>query len=240
MQQPRSISENDVYTFISVAPPHILKRMQEKIAEKLNENSESDFRRGVMMAHLHNTAPPPPPTPVGNQTSTATHEEAGQSAYVSIRDKLMQMSRNIDQEGVVGGPAGLSGISDGSTFLSVPSGSFTAPPGVANDLMAQFNAMPKHETSEDWKDIPAEFLYINTDNYGDGLVKISDPELVKRLESKMQECKANNLYFPYGMKGDGTLKIKKFRRTQGERCRATLSFSRWERDGKGGFSCYAK
>lgn len=155
------------------------------------------------------------------------------------------MNHNIDQEGIVGGNSGVEGTGNISRssiplFSGGSSVQQNTPSGVFDGLMSQLDAMPKHETSEDWKDIPAEFLYMNIDNYGDGLVKISDPELVRRLESKMQECKANNLYFPYGIKGDGTLKIKKFRRTPGERCRATLSFSRWERDGKGGFSCYAK
>lgn len=214
----RSISERDVHTFISVAPQHVLRKMQEKIIERLNESNETDYMRGVMRAHMNNTALPQPPTPMSPTPAGVTPAE--DAPFMSLRDKLMQMGKNIQEE-------------------STPS---AAPPR-HDDLMAQFNAMPKAQAQDenDLKDIPAEFIFLNTDNYGDGLVNIEDPELVKRLEGKMQECKANGWYFPFGMKGPSSLKIKKFRRNNpGERCRATLTFSRWERDGKVGYSCYAK
>lgn len=208
----RSISERDVYTFISVAPQHVLRKMQEKIIEKLNESNETDYMRGVMRAHMNNTALPQPPTPMNSTPAGVTPAE--DAPFMSLRDKLMQMGKNIQEKD-----------SSGSNH---------------DDLMAQFNAMPKAQDENDLKDIPAEFTFLNTDNYGDGLVNIEDPELVKRLERKMQECRANNWYFPFAMKGPSSLKIKKFRRNPGERCRATLTFSRWDRDGKAGYSCYAK
>lgn len=209
----KSINERDVHTFISVAPQHVLRKMQEKIVERLNETSETDYMRGVMRAHMNNTAPPQPPVPMSATPAGVTPAE--DAPFSSLRDRLMQMGKNIQEEGTV------------STSH--------------DNLMAQFNAMPKVQDENDWKDIPAEFTFLSTDNYGDGLVNIEDPELVKRLEGKMQECRANGWYFPFAMKGPTSLKIKKFRRNNpGERCRATLSFSRWERDGKVGYSCYAK
>ena len=228
--QSRSISERDVYTFISVAPPHVLRKMQDKIIEKLNENSDTEYMRGVMRAHMNNAVPPQPPTPISAPPPGVSPAE--DAPFSNLRDRLMQMSRNIQDEGTVAPP------SSAYSSPGIPVGDYAKP---NDNLMNQFNAMPKASDDNDLKDIPAEFTFISTDNYGDGLVNIEDPELVRRLESKMQECKANNWYFPFAMKGPTSLKIKKFRRNNpGERCRGTLTFSRWERDGKIGYSCWAK
>ena len=212
----KTICERDVLIFINAAPLGILKRLKDELDRRVEKLEEDDHKRGVMRAFMFNGAPPPSkPEPTINLNSNNSDEgeddgatSVESEAANSIRDRLMQMTKNISMDNT-------------------------------DKLREQLKA--GSSSNEDIRDLPAEFVYIESDTYGDGLVAPKNADLVEFIKNKHEECQRNGWYFPYGFgKEKNLLKIKKFKRNEkGMLCRASLNFSKWSQNGRTGFSCYA-
>ncbi len=85
-----------------------------------------------------------------------------------------------------------------------------------------------------------DLVFMYTDKYGDAHVRITDDDFRVKVEMTNNSCKAEGIYFPYGFgKGHDLLKIKKFDKAEaGQNIRLHLKFSKWNSNGKSGFSCY--
>jgi hypothetical protein len=81
--------------------------------------------------------------------------------------------------------------------------------------------------------------YITADKYGDGYIELSDKSYDTLINATHKSCVQQNLYFPYGFgSGKNQLKIKKLNLgTTRKEITISLKFSRWEMNGKTGFSC---
>jgi hypothetical protein len=89
-----------------------------------------------------------------------------------------------------------------------------------------------------------ELGYISSDKYGDGLFAIRDADYLKLVRDVHAEYSASKpvIYFPFGFgKEKDLLKVKKANFGQlPKQMVLTLKFTRWERDGKIGYSCYCQ
>lgn len=99
---------------------------------------------------------------------------------------------------------------------------------------------------EERRNIPeqtVEVTYMCSDKYKDGLFAIRNPDYLRILKETHTEFTANKppIYFPFGFgKEKDLLKVKKADfGVVSKQMVLTLKFSRWERDGKIGYSCYA-
>ena len=113
---------------------------------------------------------------------------------------------------------------------------------VEADLRGQLARQQKIDDMglEDLPNVKLIFKY--ADQYKDGCCEVVDPEIRKRLEVQLAKCKSEGLGFPFGFgRNNDLLKIKKFNSAEvGQNLNLNLKFSKWNFNGKSGFSCYAK
>lgn len=115
------------------------------------------------------------------------------------------------------------------------------------DISSSLKAGIEATTPDEKYQIPERTVnvtYMMSDKYDDGLFAIRDPDYLKLLRETHAQYAASSppIYFPFGFgKDKDHLKIKKAKYGAGpKQMTLTLKFSRWERDGKIGYSCYAK
>jgi hypothetical protein len=178
---------------------------------KLEISGEEEKKRGVMAAMLENSRRAQGSDVFSNAPMPDSPMEIPPIEVDNVRARLMNMAA-VQQ-------ASTSNIDDMHKQL---------------DMMAN--------VSDDIIDDTVDVMYIMTDNYNDGLVSIQDPIFQDKVEKKRAECAGLGMYFPYGFgQQKNLLKIKNFRRpVRNEIVRLTLTFRRWNSNGKQGFSCYAK
>ena len=138
----------------------------------------------------------------------SSDEDDPMSEYLSARDQLIELS---------------------SSRLN------TSGPSLKQQL-ENANRADKYAPDEAIVDLVFKYL----DKYGDAHVFIKDDEYRAKIESSYASCKAESIYFPYGFgKNRDLLKIKKFNKAEeGQNIRLHLKFSKWNNNGKSGFSCY--
>lgn len=113
---------------------------------------------------------------------------------------------------------------------------------VEADLRSQLAAQQKVEGMTLEELVNVKLVYKSTDQYGDGIAQVVDLDVRKKLEVQLAKCKLENLSFPYGYgPTKDCVKLKKFSRAEpGQALNVGLRFSRWNYNGKSGFSCYVK
>lgn len=107
-------------------------------------------------------------------------------------------------------------------------------------LQSQLNQM---KGDNEWRDVKTEIIFKYQDQYGDALVVVVGADLNNKLKAKLEQCKADGQYFPWGLgKEKVLLKIKKHGKgkKEGEKYEVNLNFTKWSRDGRSGYSCYCK
>jgi hypothetical protein len=125
---------------------------------------------------------------------------------------------------------------------TIPSATTAAAVPARSALKAQVEA-PMRGDGLKPENALVECTYMSCDKYGDGLVRIVDKGYGDQIRSTWTKCKEQNLYFPFGFgTGNDQLKVKKLNlpASVGKTVRLSLKFSRWDRDGKAGFSCYGE
>jgi hypothetical protein len=115
------------------------------------------------------------------------------------------------------------------------------------DLVSSLKTIMEAPNPEDKCQIPestVELFYLTSDKYDDGLFAIKNPEYLKIIREVHARCLASKppIYFPFGFgREKDLLKVKKAKHGSEPRVMTlTLKFSRWEKDGRVGYSCYAK
>lgn len=87
-------------------------------------------------------------------------------------------------------------------------------------------------------------FYMQSDNYGDALVKIKDEKFLQEVMKLHKDCKSKGWYFPFGFgETKDQLKIKKYKQDQKfVELKVKLKFSKWDMskddNEKIGYSCY--
>lgn len=130
---------------------------------------------------------------------------------------------------------------DSSSPTGLPAVSSAAPPAaLKSTLKAQVEAPIKGEGLKPDSAV-AEVTYTGCDKYGDGFVLLKDKAYESFIRSTYAKCQEQGLYFPYGFgNGKNQLKVKKLNLgATAKDTTLTLKFSRWDVNGKSGFSCYA-
>lgn len=88
-----------------------------------------------------------------------------------------------------------------------------------------------------------ELMYLCSDKYDDGLFAVKDPHYLALLKEVHTRCTLSKpaIYFPFGFgKDKDLLKVKKAKfGPDPKKMTLTLKFTRWEKDGRVGYSCYA-
>uniref|UniRef100_A0A6C0CG29 Uncharacterized protein n=1 Tax=viral metagenome TaxID=1070528 RepID=A0A6C0CG29_9ZZZZ len=128
-------------------------------------------------------------------------------------------------------PAGLSNV--------FPPGSAVAP--MKSSLKEQAEA-PIRGGNINPESATVKATYVSSDNYGDGYIELSDKSYEALMRATHTNCQQQGLYFPYGFgSGKNQLKIKKLNLGKLRKdITISLKFSRWEMNGKSGFSCYGE
>lgn len=172
-----------------------------------------------------------------DQRLTAIVEDDARRTALKFAERNRSSADDMDYEPLP--VPDLNDISDSRAQLAAFS---DGPIKVEADLRSQFDKQMKIDSlaPEDMPNIKLVFKY--SDQYKDGMCAVVDPEVRKKLELHVAKCKLEGLTFPFGYgQSKDLLKIKKFDRAEpGQNLNMTLSFRKWNYEGKSGFSCYAK